>query len=307
MNDLILRTLSEMVGTEIKNIVERKKGETSNTWVFILSGKNGGYYTLVLSDHQGIVHNISIEDFFEDGERDFRFLSKDKDDLDNVLNNLLDGLFSDTKTNLFSPKSNVIFKSGKMLFDFESIEYFGVEEIIRRDDSSYCTTMIGEYSLDRAIATGDLEGSKIMTAELICDNYLLKVGYSDGEFVIYDNHFPPYRVDDYNKLEYSKWEDLLYKFYSAISSNKINIQIQSQSDFINAINDSLTDGLTADEDYLNYLCSRLNIESISVEQLKLVDFKKLVDEMLEDDTQVDDYEIIYFEENTYLIQKLKKI
>ena len=130
-------------GIEIKEVLQSKKSNTTESYYILFKDENGDVYQLALSDHYADNHWIPFTD--------------DEDDL------------SDELTDIINDDDLADCISG--------LEYYGFSKAKKYDEKEV-NELIGKGNLDKALS-GETYDLKIETTELIENDQVLKINDSD--------------------------------------------------------------------------------------------------------------------------------
>ena len=130
-------------GIEIKEVLQSKKSNTTESYYILFKDEHGDVYQLALSDHYADNHWIPFTD--------------DEDDLSDELTDII--------------------KDDDLADCISGLEYYGFSKAKKYDEKEV-NELIGKGNLDKALS-GETYDLKIETTELIENDQVLKINDSD--------------------------------------------------------------------------------------------------------------------------------
>lgn len=130
-------------GIEIKEVLQSKKSNTTESYYILFTDENGDVYQLALSDHYADNHWIPFTD--------------DEDDLSDELTDFIN--------------------DADLMDCISGLEYYGFSKAKKYDEKEV-NELIGKGNLDKALS-GETYDLKIETTELIENDQVLKINDSD--------------------------------------------------------------------------------------------------------------------------------
>lgn len=130
-------------GIEIKEVLQSKKSNTTESYYILFKDENGDVYQLALSDHYADNHWIPFTD--------------DEDDLSDELTDLIN--------------------DDDLMDCISGLEYYGFSKAKKYDEKEV-NELIGKGNLDKALS-GETYDLKIETTELTENDQVLKINDSD--------------------------------------------------------------------------------------------------------------------------------